>query len=261
LVLDGNHTWTFTTEPAPASGALAISNVWVTDITDTSAIIHWTTSIAQTAINVDYGLTSAYGSSAAEPAGTRTVHQASIGGLTLSTKYFFRIQYGAVIATGSFITADNTATSNDDSITDTGGDKSQLTIAQNQTIISASPYYTMDGSSCIAWKDPDGTVYASYIDNDAVPTKRWGADGSAVDSNNRTVLRVFSDFMGYCFVALGDGTNVYLKRIYNSAGVLTFDVTFGANAAAWGLSISTGTNPVVTMLWGIRLLTMSVLVL
>ena len=93
LVLDGNHTWTFTTEPAPASGALAISNVWVTDITDTSAIIHWTTSIAQTAINVDYGLTSAYGSSAAEPAGTRTVHQASIGGLTLSTKYFFRIQW------------------------------------------------------------------------------------------------------------------------------------------------------------------------
>jgi hypothetical protein len=250
LVLDGNHTWTFTTEAAPASGALAISNVWVTDITDTTAILHWTTSIAQAAISIDYGLTSAYGSFASEPAGTRTVHQVSIGGLTLSTKYYFRIQYGAVTATGSFITADNTATSNDDSITDTAGDKSLLTIAQNQTIISVSPYYTQDGSSFIAWKDPDGTVYASYIDNDAVPTKRWGADGSAVDSNNRTVLRVFSDFMGYCFVALGDGTNVYLKRIYNSAGVLTFDVTFGANAAAWGLSISTGTNPVVTMLWG-----------
>ena len=245
LVLDGNHTWTFTTELPPATGALTISNVWVMNITDTSAIIYWTTSTPQAAINVDYGLTSAYDSFAAEPAGTRTVHQVTIPGLTKATKYYFRIQYpGPVTSTGSFITADNTATSDDDPITDTAGDKSLVTIAQNQILNN------QDGSSYIAWKDPDGSVYASFIDNDATPTKRWGADGTAVDSNNRTVLGLFPDFLGYCFVALGDGTNIYVKRIYNDAVALGFDTVFGANAGATGLNISTGTSPSVTMLWG-----------
>ncbi len=71
-----------------------------------------------------------------------------------------------------------------------------------------------------------------------------------MDSNNRTVLGLFPDFLGYCFVTLGDGTNIYIKRIYNNAGALAFDTVFGANAAATGLNISTGTNPAVTMLWG-----------
>ncbi|MEW6526162.1 MAG: Ig-like domain-containing protein [Spirochaetota bacterium] len=245
LVLDGNHTWTFTTELAPATGALTISNVWVMNITDTQAIIYWTTSTPQAAISVDYGTSSAYGSSASEPAGTRTVHQVTITGLTRTTKYYFRIQYpGPVTATGSFITADNAGTSDDDPVTDTAGDKSLVTIAQNQILA------TQDGSAFFAWKDPDGSVYASFIDNDAAPTKRWGADGTAVDSNNRTVLGLFPDFLGYCFVTLGDGTNIYIKRIYNNAGALAFDTVFGANAAATGLNISTGTNPAVTMLWG-----------
>lgn len=244
LVLDGNHTWTFTTELPPATGALTINNVWVMDITATSAIIYWTTSTPQAAINVDYGSTSGYGSLATEPAGTRTVHQVSVPGLTKATKYYFRIQYGAVTYTGSFITADDTATSDDDPITDTAGDKSLVTVAQNQILNN------QDGSSYIAWKDPDGNVYASFIDNDAVPTKRWDADGTAVDSNNRTVLGLFPDFLGYCFVALGDGTNIYIKRIFNNAGALGFDAVFGVNAAATGLNISTGTNPAVTMLWG-----------
>lgn len=245
LVLDGNHTWTFTTELPPASGALAISNVWVMNITDTSAIIYWTTSTPQAAVNVDYGLTSGYGSSAAEPAGTGTVHQVTVSSLTKATKYYFRIQYpGPVTSTGSFITADDTVTSDDEPITNTLGDKSLVTIAQNQILNN------QDGSSFIAWKDPAGSIYASFIDNDVTPTKQWGVTGSAVDSNNMSVLNLFPDFLGYCFVALGDGTNVYLKRIYNSAGVLTFDVTFGLDAGATGLTISTGTNPSVTMLWG-----------
>lgn len=244
LVLDGNHTWIFTTELPPASGVLTINNVWVMNITNTSAIIYWTTSTPQTAINVDYGTTSAYGSSASEPAGTRTVHQVSVAGLTQTTKYYFRIQYGAITATGSFITADNAGTSDDDPVTDTAGDKSLVTIAQNQIL------NTQDGSSFIAWKDPDGSLYASFIGNDAAPTKFWGADGTAVDSNNRSVLGLFPDFLGYCFVALGDGTNIYIKRIYDNATALGFDTVFGANAAATGLNISTGTNPAVTMLWG-----------
>ncbi|MGQ9842059.1 MAG: Ig-like domain-containing protein [Spirochaetota bacterium] len=244
LVLDSNHTWTFTTEAAPASGPLAINNVWVMNITHTSAYIYWTTSTPQSEINVDYGLTSAYGSSASEPAGTRTVHQVTLTGLTKATKYYYRIQYGAITATGSFITADDTATSDDNPITDTGGDKSLVAIAQNQILNN------QDGSSFLAWKDPDGSVYASFIDNDAVPTKRWGALGTAVDSNNRTVLGLFPDFLGYCFVALGDGTNIYVKRIRNNFGALEFDTVFGANAAATGLPISTGTNPAITMLWG-----------
>jgi hypothetical protein len=244
LVLDGNHTWTFTTEPAPATGTLTISNAWVMNITDTQAIIYWTTSTPQDAISIDYGTSTGYGSSASEPAGTRTVHQVTITGLTQTTKYFYRIQYGAVTATGSFITADNPATSDDDTVTNTAGDKSLVTIAQNQILA------TQDGSAFIAWKDPDGSVYASFIDNDAAPTKRWGPDGTAMDSNNQTVLGLFPDFLGYCFVALGDGTNIYIKRIYNNAGALAFDTVFGANAAATGLYISTGTNPAITMLWG-----------
>lgn len=244
LLLDGNHTWTFTTEAAPASGPLAICNVWVTNITDTSAVLHWTTSTPQAEIHVDYGLTSAYGSSEAEPAGIRTVHQVTISSLTKATKYYFRIQYGAVTATGSFITADDIATSDDDPITDTAGDKSLVTIAQNQILNN------QDGSSFIAWKDSDGSVYASFIDNDAVPTKRWGDDGTVVDSNNRNVLGLFPDFFSYCFVALGDGTDIYLKRIFNNSGALVFDTVFGANAAATGLPISTGTNPAITILWG-----------
>jgi len=77
--------FTFTTAGGPR-----ISDVSVSSITPTDAVVRWKTNQPATSV-VDYGPTSAYGSSARMP-GNPTNHAVVLRGLTPGTEYHFRVR-------------------------------------------------------------------------------------------------------------------------------------------------------------------------
>jgi hypothetical protein len=83
-----------------------ISNVTVTNVTQNSATITWTTNVASSTL-VEYGTTAAYGSAAAGPAGVST-HTVALTGLTENTTYHFRVR--SANSGGTAISADTTFT-------------------------------------------------------------------------------------------------------------------------------------------------------
>ncbi len=89
--------------------APAISNVSSGTPTSSSATITWTTDEAAST-QVEYGLTTGYGSSTALDSRLVTGHSASLTGLSANTTYFFRVRSAdaasnMATATGSFRTA------------------------------------------------------------------------------------------------------------------------------------------------------------
>ncbi|MEM3738881.1 MAG: fibronectin type III domain-containing protein [Thermoplasmata archaeon] len=105
--------YTFTTSQADTTPPV-ISNVAVSGITMTSAIVTWTTDEPSTSV-VEYGTTTSYGEVAIGATGV-TSHQVTLTGLTPSTKYHFRVNskdaYGntAVSQDYNFTTASNDTT-------------------------------------------------------------------------------------------------------------------------------------------------------
>ncbi|MBI3956493.1 MAG: fibronectin type III domain-containing protein [Candidatus Kerfeldbacteria bacterium] len=67
-----------------------ISNVRATDITETTAIIRWTTNEAATS-RVEYGLTPSYGTTTVEDPLLVTDHAVLLAGLTAGTTYHYRV--------------------------------------------------------------------------------------------------------------------------------------------------------------------------
>ncbi|PYS12164.1 MAG: hypothetical protein DMG15_15320 [Acidobacteria bacterium] len=90
-----------------------ISGVAVTSVCGTSATIQWTTDEASDT-QVEYGLTASYGSTTTLDITLRTAHSVTIGGLTESTTYHYRVKSkdaaGNLATSGdaTFVTADIT---------------------------------------------------------------------------------------------------------------------------------------------------------
>ena len=82
--------YTFTTTGAPASPAPVITNVTVTNITTTGATITWTTDQAAST-QVNYGTTTAYGSSSLLNSSLVTSHSVTLTGLTPGTTYDYDV--------------------------------------------------------------------------------------------------------------------------------------------------------------------------
>jgi hypothetical protein len=104
LATSGNFT--FTTAAAPDTTAPTISAVSVTNITPSGATINWSTNEASDT-QVEYGLTTAYGSSTTINAAMVTAHSQGISGLTASTTYNYRVKSrdaaGNLATSGNFI--------------------------------------------------------------------------------------------------------------------------------------------------------------
>src|SRR5438445_4000470 len=75
----------------PASNAPVISGVTVTSLSATSATIQWTTNTASDS-QVEYGLTTSYGSTTTLNPALVTSHSAALSGLTDSTTYHYRVK-------------------------------------------------------------------------------------------------------------------------------------------------------------------------
>jgi hypothetical protein len=78
----------FTTALFSPPPTIALSNVRVTNITDTSALVLWETNVPAFSV-VEYGLTSAYGQTVLLP-GLRPTHAVFLPGLSPDTLYHFR---------------------------------------------------------------------------------------------------------------------------------------------------------------------------
>ncbi len=80
-----------TTPPPPDTQAPTISGVAVTAISQTSAIVSWTTNEAATS-QVAYGKTAAYGSATTADSVLRTAHSQQLSGLTAGTAYRYQVR-------------------------------------------------------------------------------------------------------------------------------------------------------------------------
>jgi Concanavalin A-like lectin/glucanases superfamily/Purple acid Phosphatase, N-terminal domain len=104
--------FTFTTSSTPDTTPPIISAISATSITDTGATITWTTNEASDS-QVEYGLTTSYGSSTTLDTTMVTSHSVPISGLTASTLYHYRVK--------SKDAAGNPQTGTDNTFTTTAG--------------------------------------------------------------------------------------------------------------------------------------------
>ncbi|HBG46065.1 MAG TPA: hypothetical protein DDW94_03655 [Deltaproteobacteria bacterium] len=85
--ISGNYT--FKTEPPADTAPPVISNVQVTDITSTSAVVSWTTDELATS-QVEFGTSGSYSASTPIKTALTTVHSVLVDGLQSFTTYDFR---------------------------------------------------------------------------------------------------------------------------------------------------------------------------
>lgn len=261
------HNWSFNIEAAPVGFApfgIEDTSIHVTNISDTSITVKWTTTepVIDTNARVYYGTTSGYGNSENEGiTGTdsATVHSVTLTGLTAGTKYYFQVySENAATATdthnGEFITAFGaTAASNPGTVLRDAGttDNSDINLVQ-----SFGSNGTLDGSSYVVWLN-SGNVYGYYFDTDA--STPWLADGETVDNNTSTNVTARSDGFGSTVIIKEDGTNIRAKIIYNNTGSVNYLNTWHGTATAWGADasatgnlIAVGANTDMTIVWGGR---------
>jgi Putative Ig domain./Fibronectin type III domain. len=74
----------------PDSTAPVISNIVVSEITGSSAVVSWDTNETATS-QVEYGLTSSFGQQTSEDSGLVVSHSVTLSGLNANTLYYFRV--------------------------------------------------------------------------------------------------------------------------------------------------------------------------
>lgn len=163
LATSGNYTFT-TASPADTT-APVISNVKVSSITSSSATITWTTNEASTS-QVNYGLTTSYGTTTLLDSTPVTSHSVTLSGLSSYTTYDFRVR--------SSDAAGNEAVSANSNLT-TSNTTPRITSATATPSSGSAP---LTVSFSVSASDTDGYI-ASY---------EWDFEGDGTfDQNTSTV--------------------------------------------------------------------------
>jgi len=243
------YTWIFSIEASPVPGAVTIGSVWVTDVTDTTARINWTTNKSVTVSGAAYGVNPSLGSNQPDVTPGDTHHYADLAGLTPATRYYYQVTSDGVslpLAAGApyYFMTDGILASNIPLSTE-AGDKTNITAVKNT---GATGSY--DGSSFVVWVN-GVNIKAAYFNNDAAGTLQWGGlDGSVLDSNVMTDPKAFIDSRGSLLVTMESGGNIYLKKVFNNAGTIDFpDFDWPANSGVPGITVGSGTMPHISIVW------------
>ena len=171
LSVSGDYT--FTTADPPDTAPPTISNIQVSEITDSSARITWTTDEPSTSV-VEYGLTTSYGGRVDDSSLT-TLHSITLTGLSSFTSYEFRVR-STDGASNEAVSGNNTfSTSNvPPSITSFSADNTSGTIPFNVNFTASA-------------SDSDGYI-TDY---------EWDFDGDGIFEENTgtaaTVSHTYSD--------------------------------------------------------------------
>ena len=154
--------YSFTTTGAPSSPAPVISNINVTGITSTSASINWTTDVPSSSL-VNFGTTTAYGSSSPLVAGPVTSHTITLTGLTPGTLYNYDVVSQNVSGTatgtsGNYTFTTTPSTSNPPTITNV--------VTSNVTSTSVTITWNTDQPSWTQVNYGLTTIYSSSSPQD-----------------------------------------------------------------------------------------------
>ena len=209
FIIDGVSVPTAT--PTPEMTPPVISEVSSSGVTASAAAISWTTNEASDT-QVEYGTTTSYGSSSALNTSMVTSHSASLGGLSVSTLYHYRVK--------SRDAAGNLATSADSTFTTSAGSS------------SGCPGFTIEGFGSNTTGGCGGTIYTVTNLNDSGP-------GSLRDVINRAGPRIIR------FAVSGTITlQTYIEVTQPS---LTIDGSTAPNGgiAVNGMVVLTTTNVIV----------------
>lgn len=234
---DGNDTWTFTTEadPAPA-GVVTIPSLWIDSVSDTGAVISFTTSKPVAPANCyvlhDTVTPVTTGSTAVQESGATaltTVHTVTIPAVpfTPSTRYYIR----AGVDTGgglpveilsatelTIYTKTNTSGTVNEIVSVAGGDQTGFVTVQ-----------LTDGTGYAFWLDSGtGDIYGEFFGN-TTPAGKWGPQippppfGAKVNTaGNIKKVTAISDGFSDAVVIYQDNLNsLYARDIHDSAGVFT----------------------------------------
>jgi len=225
---------TFTTETNPTpTGASTITSYWISDVETDQAVINWITDVQTEDLDtaIDYGTGTDYGTSTTEGSygSYGTVHSKTITSLGAATKYYYEITWddGANndAVTGSFVTAEDSGSSDDDSIDSNATGKSSLDLVQASSLTG----YT--GRSYAFWSSSSNNCYGQFFETNGSPL--WGASGSQVHDTEAS-LRSFSDGIGGALLTIDDSSGFYVKHLYDVSGALTFNPGNGTlSAAGW----------------------------
>ena len=245
LDLNGDHTWGFSTENDPVVTPLAVEDVWVYSVTDTEAVIQFTTSLPvaradgyavySTTTPVNFGGTHQSGMIVAPD--PTVLHTVTITGLSPATGYYVR---GGINTAGGvpveilsaaevyFQTASN-ATVNDALTADAGDQDGLVTLQTNGT------------GSYAFWVSGGGDIYGQYF-RDTDGSIQWGANGTAVSTHANTQNGVVAITDGFtdAIVVFNDSNNLRAKMVYGAPG---FNFRWGGGAAAQGLDLGLAIKP------------------
>ncbi|HON80347.1 MAG TPA: Ig-like domain-containing protein, partial [Spirochaetota bacterium] len=190
---DGNFlipdTWTFTaeTDPAPA-GAVTIPSLWIDSVSDTGAVISFTTSkpVAPANCYVLYAATTPVTlltpTTVQESLATTltTVHTVTIPAATFtpSTRYYLR----AGVDTGGGLPAGVLSATELSIYTKTDGtiNETVSTAAGDQT--GFVTVQVADGTGYAFWVDSGTNIYGKYFRSTTTPAGIWGANGTQVNT-------------------------------------------------------------------------------
>lgn len=206
---------------------VAISNVNVSNITQTTATVTWNTNIATDGV-VNYGLTAGYGSSASDPAPPSTGHSVTLTGLSAGTTYHYQVTSSAG--------GGNSASSNDATL---------ATQAPTPVAISNVNVVNIGTSSAtVTWtanQPTDGTVdygptagYGSSASDPAPPSTSHSVTLSGLSAGTTYHYRVTSSAGGGNSASSNDAT--FATTIPNAGGAI-----FQTTVADFSIGTPSGT--------------------
>jgi hypothetical protein len=201
-----------------------ISNVYVTDISNTAAIVHWTTDVPATS-QVFYGTTAALGSSTTLDGDMVLVHDIVILNLAGFTNYYFDVQS---VSIGGVTTRDTN-----------GGDHYMFTTIDNPDILIIQEHSDLSSSDKQVddWRLSLGHYGWSFT---VWETIKYGLPTVAAMNS---VKAVYWD-VGEGYPQLGATERALIKSWLDQAGVQKFYAT--GQDIGWDMCDTTGTDRDVT---------------
>ena len=192
------------TSVVAAAAAPAISNISVSDITDSEAKFTWTTNVAANSI-VQYGTSTSYGSTKTDSTST-TSHSVTLTGLSTNTTYHYKLQ-----STGS---SGTTGESSDGTFFTS---KQQSTTVTITTADSTAPVLSVPTDTSIPFPTPP-TVSGTATDNIGVTIVEYSITGGNIYTKATLASAgAQSSAFNFTLPKLADGTYTLKIRARDAA--------------------------------------------
>jgi len=259
FLYNSDLTWTFQTVSYQGSGVPAISDIWVSSVTDTTATIMFTTSLPVEEGNcyAVYDIVTGVDSSdthvveVLSSTDKTTLHTVTVTGLNPLTYYYFI----AGVDTTSDSIVDVTSsqiefyTATNATVNSNLAEAATLTDQNGLVLLQTGGTTTSNGTGAYAfWVHDGGDIYGQYFgSSDGLP--KWGAGtGTAVSShaNTQNGIVAITDGFARAVIIYNDSNSLYAKMVYDSTGI---NFTWPGNGSAanlqgidLGLAIKAGSS-------------------